>query len=350
MATQATINDVAERAGVSKATVSAVLNDTGTVKDSTRDTVLQAMKELNYRPRASARRGFRSSDSRSLGVVIKEADNPYYSRIIEGIRAYAEGEGYSVLVGSSEGRYDNEQHVVELFKAKDVDGLIIFPVMDGDTDLSYLFELRRRNFPFVVMAQIHGVKANLVDVDNVAASRIAAEYLIEQGHTRIVHFAGPSYSLPSRERVEGIRRCFSGTHLAFTEDMVVPTGASLEDGYRTGLGFFGDRTREDWPTAVSCFNDLVAIGLMRALRELDIRIAEDVSVIGCDDVNILEYLETPLTTIRLPKRTMGQRAAEVLIRHLKSDKKMEPEEVHLHGELVVRSTVQPPVEALERRS
>ena len=334
---RATINDVARQAGVSKATVSAVFNETGTVRGSTRDRVLAAMELLNYRPssvasRASARR------TKSIGLLIKEIDNPYYAGVVLGARSYAGERGYTLLVASSEGEYEAERRAVELLQAKDVDGLIATPVLDEHADLSHFFELKRRNFPFVLLEEIWGVRASLVDVDNVEASRRAVEYLIEHGHTRIVHFAGPGYSTHSQERIDGVRRACSASRLIFTDADVVPAGAHLEDGYRAALAYFRDRAGPDRPTAVTCYNDLVGIGVCRALAELGLCVPDDVSVIGYDDIPLVSFFPVPLTSVRVPTVQMGQIASQMLIRHIESKEVVPPQKVYLTAELVVRGS------------
>jgi DNA-binding LacI/PurR family transcriptional regulator len=335
--TQATINDVARLAGVSKATVSAVLNDTGTVKRSTRDRVLSAIESLNYRKSGPDTRGG-GSQVRSLGLVIKEIDNPYYGEVVTGARAAAEQAGYTLLVMSSEGEHDSERRAVGLAQAKGVDGLIITPVLDQTADLSHLFELKRRNLPFVLLEEVLGVQASLVDVDNQSASRKAVEFLIEQGHARIAHFAGPAYSMHTQERIDGVRRACSASHIIFGDDDVVPAGAHAENGYRAGLEYFRGRDGADRPTAVTCYNDLVAIGLCRALTELGIRVPDDVSVVGFDDIQLLEYLPLRLTSVRMPKFEMGELAAQMLIRHIESRETLPPQKVYLEAELVVRDS------------
>jgi LacI family transcriptional regulator len=330
-----TITDVARQAGVSKATVSAVLNDTGAVTNATRDRVVSAIELLNYRPRqlvgrVAARKG------KSIGLLIKEMDNPYYAEVIAGARAVANESGYTLLVASSEGDYESERRAVELLQTKDVDGLVVTPVLDEHADLSHLFELKRRNFPFVLLEQVRGVPASLVDVDNVEASRRAVDYLIVQGHTRIIHLAGPSYSMHSQERIDGVRRACSGSRLIFAEADVVPSGAHLEDGYRAGLAYFGEHAAHDRPTAVTCYNDLVAIGLCRALLELGLRVPDDVSVIGYDDIPLLDFLPVPLTSVRVPKVAMGQIATQLLVRHIESKQGVPPQKVSLEAELIVR--------------
>lgn len=334
---QPTINDVARLAGVSKATVSAVLNDTGTVKRSTRDRVVQAIESLNYRKSGPDGRSA-GQQMRSLALVIKEIDNPFYGEVITGARTVAEEAGYTLLVLSSEGGHEAERRAVELLQRKEVDGLILTPVLDVDADLSHLFELKRRNVPFVLLEELRGVPASLIDVDNEEASRRAVEYLIEQGHTRIVHFAGPEYSWHSQERIDGVRRACSASHVIFTDQDVVRAGAHLVDGYRAGLEYFGEKGAAGRPTAVTCYNDLVALGLLRALAELGIRVPDDVSVIGFDDVPLLEFLPLRLTTVRMPKLDMGRMAAQMLIRHIEAREALPPQKVYLEAELVVRDS------------
>lgn len=333
---RATITDVARQAGVSKATVSAVINDSNSVKGSTRDRVLAAIDVLNYRPSQVTRGGARKT--KSIGLLIKEIDNPYYAEVVLGARTHANDQGYTLLVASSEGEYDAERRAVELLQSKDVEGLIATPVLDVNADLSHFFELKRRNFPFVLLEGVRGVPSSLVDVDNREASRKAVEFLIKQGHTRIVHFAGPKYSMHSEERLEGVRRAYSASHLMFTEDGAIEAGAHLQDGYRVALTLFRKRSAAQRPTAVTCYNDLVAIGVCRALHELKLRIPDDVSVIGFDDIPLLEYLQVPLTTVRMPKAAMGEIAAQMLIRQIESKTVLPPEKVLLESELVIRQS------------
>jgi DNA-binding LacI/PurR family transcriptional regulator len=338
---RATITDVARQAGVSKATVSAVLNDTGSVKSTTRDRVVAAMELLNYRP-AGLAGPHRARRGRSIGLLVKELDNPYYAEVALGARDHAEANGYTLVVASSEGSFDAERRAIEALQSMGVDGLLATPVLDDHSDLSHFYELKRRNFPFVLLEDVRGVRASLVDVDNVDAARRAVVHLIEQGHTRIAHLAGPDYSMHSHERVDGVRRAYSASHLIFTDDDVVAAGAHLEDGYRAGLALFRDRPAERRPTAVTCYNDLVAVGVYRALGELGLRVPDDVSVVGFDDLPLAEYLHVPLTTVQMPKQRMGAIAAEMLIGHVEANEVVPSRKVLLEAALVVRASTCPP--------
>jgi LacI family transcriptional regulator len=336
-----TINDVARHTGVSKATVSAVLNNSGVVKSDTRNRVLAAIELLNYRPtQHSARSAGRHH--KSIALLIKEHDNPYYDDITAGVRAHAEQHGYVLFVVSSEGAYGAEHRAVELLRDKDVDGLIAAPVLDEHADLSHFFDLKRRNFPFVLLEEIRGVPASLVDVENIGASQLAVEYLFSLGHRRVAHFAGPAYSAHSQDRVDGVRRAYSSTNLVFADEDLIETGAHMAEGYRCARELFSTRPERDWPTAVTCYNDLVAMGVCRALADLGIRCPEDVSVIGYDDISFCESFSVPLTSVRVPKFEMGQIAAQLLVRHIESKEALPPQKVYLDAKLVVRSSTAPP--------
>jgi LacI family transcriptional regulator/LacI family repressor for deo operon, udp, cdd, tsx, nupC, and nupG len=304
---------------------------------------MAAVEALNDRPsRASG--AAPGSRAHSIGVLVKELDNPYFAGVIAGAREEAAAHGYALLVASSERAYEAERRAVDLLMGSDVAGLIVTPVLDETTDLSHLFELKRRNVPFVLLGEIRGVPASLVDVDNLAAARSAGEYLVALGHTRFVHFGGPPNSTHAEERVDGLRRACSAARLSLGDEDIVPAGAQLVDGYRAALGYFRERASlpaDRRPTAVTCFNDLVAIGVCRALRELGLRVPEDVAVIGFDDIPILEFLPVPLTSVRVPTAEMGRLATQLLLRHVEGGNAVPTQKVYLDADLVVRRSTEP---------
>jgi LacI family transcriptional regulator/LacI family repressor for deo operon, udp, cdd, tsx, nupC, and nupG len=284
--------------------------------------------------------------------VLREIANPYYSEIITGAESYLRERGYITVIAASEGDFKAEQRIISLFTLKDLDGILLTPVMDNETDLSHIFDLKRRNVRFVLLEEIRGVQANLVDVDNVEGAKSAARHLIELGHVHIVHFAGPEYSLHSEERVDGVRSAYSESQLVFSGNLVVRAGDSLEDGYRTGLQYFRQRPPEDRPTAVTCYNDLVALGLCRALDELGLRVPDDVSVVGYDDLQIIHYLASAsrLTSVRVPKFEVGRTAAEILHQEIENAAPAAPRKVYLQAQLVVRESTAAPTAVRRART
>ncbi|GJG87204.1 LacI family transcriptional regulator [Gemmatimonadetes bacterium T265] len=339
---------------MSKATVSAVLNATGSVRGATRERVLAAIETLNYRPSVGAgaavpRAGDARSAGRTIGLLIKEAENPYYAGLVAGVRVVADACGYTLLVTSSEGDYAAERRAVELMYAKEVDGMLVTPLLDAFADLSHYFNLKRRDFPFVLLEEVRGLPASLVDIDNVRAAWAATDHLIALGHTRLVHFAGPAYSVHAQERVHGVRRACSAVALVFHDAHVVRAGAHLDDGYRAALAYFGAVAPGERPTGVTCYNDLIALGVCRALTELGLRVPEDVSVVGFDDIPIVEYLPVPLTTVRIPQAEMGRLAAELLVAQINGGAPARPVRQFLDAQLVVRASTHPPAGAAPRR-
>lgn len=333
----ATITDVAREAGVSKSTVSAVINESRRTTHETRTRVLEAARLLNYQPNAGARR-LRDRGTQSIGLLIKEMGNPFYDEVMLGAHAAADEAGFLTYVASSEGRHEEERRIIEDMRKKGVDGLIISPVLNEDTDLSNLFQLIQARFPFVLLERIFGVHAGIVDIDNVRASKEAVQYLIAEGHTRIAHFAGPTYSMHSRERVEGVRQAFSESRLVFGDDTVIAAGAGFEDGYAAAIDCFGSRSADDRPTAVTCFNDLVALGVWRALAELGFHVPDDVSIIGFDDIDLLRYLPHQLATVRGQNAELGRAAVEVLLRQIEAGQQQSVDRVYLETELILRGS------------
>jgi LacI family transcriptional regulator len=333
-----TIEDVAKRARVSKGTVSAVINAKNTVKPATRDHILEVMKELNFRPRGVARNLKNGVQERSIGVIIKDLNYPFYTSVAMGVTEYANSKGYSVVIASSDDNNEREKQLSHLFSAKDIKGAIIAPVIEGAAEIEHLFRLKMINYPFVLLEDVKGIQANVVAIDNLRAIKKAVKYLIDSGHTKIVHFAGPPQSSHTQERIEGFRHAYSESTLVFHEDLIVPIGSHYEESYKKTIDFFRNKSREDYPTAIVCFNDLQALTVMMALKELSIRVPDDISIIGNDDIYYAKIYPTPLTTIRAPQHDIGTKAAEILIRNVESSTLLSVERVILETEFIIRDS------------
>ncbi len=341
-----TIQDVARSAGVSVGTVSAVLNNYEHVREATRLKVQSAVSRLNYTPNGAARelrlqqQGAPPGALR-IGMLVKEFDNPFYAEVILGARRLVNEQGGALFLTSSEGAHEEEHRLIDLFRESRLNGMIIAPLLGERADFGRLFELQREQFPFVLLGEVRGLPVSMVTVDNLQASRDAVQYLIRNGHTRIVHFAGPAYSAQSWYRAQGFMRGFSESHLVFEEQFILPAGDHLEDGYRAALAYFKGRPPDERPTAVTCFNDLVAFGVMRALHEIGLPVPEAVSVIGYDDIEFAKYQRPPLTTVRTPSGEMGRIAAELLLRQIQDPQHTEPEKRVVPASFVLRSSTRP---------
>jgi LacI family transcriptional regulator len=333
-----TIEDVAKQAGVSKGTVSAVINAKSTVKAGTRDHILEVMKELNFRPRGVARNLKNGTQDRSIGIIIKDLNYPFYTSIAAGVMEYANSRGYSVIVTSSENDHEREKKFTHLFSAKDIKGVIIAPIVEGMAEIEHLFKLKMINYPFVLLEDVRGIQANVVAIDNLKAIKKAVKYLIDSGHTNIVHFAGPPQSSHTKERIEGFRDAFSESTLVFNREMIISVGSRYEESYSNTMNFFKDKNRVDYPTAIVCFNDQQALAVIMALKELNIRVPDDISIIGNDDIYYAKIYPVPLTTIRTPQTDIGKKAAEILIRNIESQVLLSPERVVFETDFIIRDS------------
>ncbi len=333
-----TIEDVANRAGVSKGTVSAVINAKNTVQPATREHILEVMKELNFRPRGVARNLKNGSQDKSIGIIIKDLSYPFYSTIALGAKEYAKNKGYSIIIASSENNHECEKRFTHLFSTKDIKGAIIAPLVEGSAEIEHLFKLKMINYPFVLLEDVKGIQANVVAIDNLKAIKKAVKYLIDSGHTKIVHFAGPPQSSHTQERIEGFRDAFSESPLVFNKDMIVSIGSRHEESFGNTLKYFKDRSHQDYPTAIVCFNDQQALAVMTALKELNISVANDISIIGNDDIYYAKIYPIPLTTIRAPQHEIGRKAAEILIRNIESSTLLPTEQVVLETEFIIRES------------
>jgi LacI family transcriptional regulator len=333
-----TIVDVAKQAGVSKGTVSAVINAKNTVKPGTRDHILRVMKELNFRPKGVARNLRNGTQDKSIGIIIKDLNYPFYTSIAIGVKEYANSKGYSVIVTSSENDHECEKRFSHLFSTKDIKGTIIAPIVEGTAEIEHLFKLKMINYPFVLLEDVKGIQANVVAIDNLKAIKKAVKYLIDNGHKKIVHFAGPPNSSHTQERIEGFRHAFSERTLAFNKDMIVSIGSNDEDSFARTIEYFKCKNREDYPTAIVCFNDQQALAVITALKELNISVPDDISIIGNDDISYAKIYPVPLTTIRAPKHEIGRKAAEILIRNIESTTLLPVERVVLETEFIIRES------------
>lgn len=333
-----TIEDVAKKAGVSKGTVSAVINAKNSVKPETSELILKTMKELNYRPKGMARNLKNGNQDKSIGLIIKDMTYPFYTSIAKGARDYAASKGYSVIVTSSENDHESEKNLSHLFSTKDIKGTIIAPVVEGTAEIEHLFKLKMINYPFVLLEDVKGIQANVVAIDNLKAIKKAVKYLIESGHTKIVHFAGPPKSSHTEERIEGFRHAFSESTLVFNKEMIVSIGSNHDESYSKTIEYFKKKNKKDYPTAIVCFNDQQALGVMMALKQLNINVPGDISIVGNDDIYYAKIYPVPLTTIRAPQIEIGKMAAEILIRNIESTKQFQPERVILETEFVTRES------------
>ncbi|MBN2411544.1 LacI family DNA-binding transcriptional regulator [candidate division KSB1 bacterium] len=330
-----TIGDIARLAGVSRATVSGVLNNNPTVSKKTHERVLAIIEQHNYTPNQIAR-ALALNQTGLIGLIVKDISNPLYSKIALGVEEVCDENGYSMIISNTHVDWDRQDKNINILKHRRVDGLIIFPLQRGHT-LQDFHDLIREKYPFVLLAEIPEVNADVVRADDETGAYNATVHLIKQGVRKIAYISGPESSYASDRRLSGYKRALMDFNLTFSTDLVREGGWRLEDGYKAGLTFSLDKS--DCPDGIFCYNDSIAIGLIRALTERGKLIPRDVAVIGFDDSGVSAYLETSLTTVAQPTQKIGRMAAEVLLKRIKNKKKKLPhQKILIETELVIRET------------
>jgi LacI family transcriptional regulator len=326
-----TIREVAEKSGVSSATVSHVINDTRYVSDGVRARVLAAMAEIGYRPNALAR-SLRRGETYTLGLILPDSGNPFFAEIARSIEAAAFDSGYSIILCNTEGNQDRERLYVDVLCNKQVDGIIF--VATGDrTDA--LTQLLCNELPVVLVDRhIPGIQSDEVILDNHQGGYIATQHLVSLGHKRIGCIAGPSTVTPSTQRVTGYQAALVDNGLPVDEALVI------RGDFHPGSGWTVAHTLlkfPDPPTAIFACNDMMAIGALRAASETGRRVPADLAIVGFDNIELAAYTTPPLTTVGQPILDMGRISAGLIIERIK-DRTLPPRCETLSAALVIRDS------------
>ncbi len=331
-----TISEIARLANVSKSSVSLVLNNKPGVSLKTRKKVLGIMEKYHYHPNQIAQ-SLAGRETKSIGLIIKEIDNPYFARLMRGVYDACLDLGYTVLLGSSQHLPEKETEVIRTMVNKRVDGLIISPLQNEGVEFSYLSDLLKEGHPLVILGTVPSRSISIVDIDNQKAAYDAVSFLIRKGHKRIAHFAGPVNTGHGQRRLDGYKQALVDHGIPIDQSLIIPVEPYVVNGYREGKAMFA--MGDDLPTAVFCYNDLVAIGLMNALKEQGIAVPGRVSVMGFDNLEIDSYLRIPLTTVQMPAYEIGVAAAKLVIRQIGAESTPYIERKILEHKIVERESV-----------
>ena len=329
----ATIKDVARMAGVSTTTVSHVINKTRFVAEATQKKVLAAVDELNYAPSAVAR-SLKCNTTRTIGMLVTKSTNPFFAEVVHGVEEYLYGEGYTLILCNTEGNLAKQRDYLRMLAEKRVDGLLVM-CSDLDEQLLQLLE-RQKDLPMVIMDW--GPESPQTDniQDNAElGGYVATKFFIEHGHKAIGCLTGHSEKVACRERLKGFRKAMSEAGLAVNEDWLLEGDFECESAVKAAEAFIAMKER---PTAIFCFNDIMAMGLISTFQQAGIRVPDDVSIIGYDNIDLAPYFAPPLTTIHQPKRRLGKSAVEILMQRVK-DKTHETQVFEMIPELVIRKSV-----------
>lgn len=330
-----TIYDIAKKANVSPMTVSRVINNSPSIKESTRLKVEEVIRELEYVPNKQAR-SLTSKETKLVSLVIPDISNPFFTNIARGAEDKAQQLGYQLILGNTDENHDKEARYMNMLMSTGVDGVMLVPA--GDDSAANVKKLVKRRIPFVfVDRSVEKIQADSVSGDNPSTTRQLVRHLIELGHERIAFINGPGFLSNARERAQ-----------AFQETLLL-SGIQPNPTYMIETHFKSDNFDEiinklislrygERPTAILAANNFIGVNTLRALRELQIRVPEDIAVACFDDPDIIPDYNPFLTVAKQPAYDMGYLGMQLLIERVQNAAPAAPRKILLPAELIVRAS------------
>ena len=307
------LRDVARLSGVSVSTASRALNDRDDVSPQTKARVLAAAERLGYVP-SSLAKGLWSGTTKTVGVVVTNITNSFYANVVAGVEDVMDAHGYNIVLNSTHEDPEREMRAIKLLLEQRVDGIILAPVESEPAAVDFL---NKNGVPYVIVGRkARNADTNHVVCDDLKIGRMAARYLLDAGHERVL-FINSARNYSAELRAEGFRSVFREHGAAWDEDMILPVFDPQQLPAIVNQVFDGTHL----PSAVFCFCDDMAIDVMRVLRQRGLKIPQDVAVMGVDNLKVTELLDPPLTTIDTSKMQMGTSSAEILLRAMHNQDK-----------------------------
>ncbi len=329
------IRDVAAHAGVSVGTVSNVLNRPHLVAPATRARVQEAIAALGFIRNESARQ-LRAGHSRTIGLVVLDVSNPFFTDVARGVEDATTAAGLAVILCNSDEKAERERRYLDLLEEHRVQGILITPV----TGVSErLHQLQRRGMPVVLLDRWASTRDHCsVSVNDVYGGELAATHLVKQGHQRIAFVGGPFAIKQVYDRHDGAERALLAAGLPATALTVVETPALNFTAGRGAGEQIADLPPHQRPTAAFCANDLVALGLLQEMTRRQLRVPGDLAIVGYDDIDFAAAAAVPLSSVRQPRNQLGRSAAQLLIEETSEDRTHSHRQLIFEPQLVVRDS------------
>ena len=328
-----TKKDIAKEANVSIATVSRVINNKDqSIRADTKERIQSIIKKHNYQPNRIAR-SMITKETATLGLIIPDIQNPFFPELVRGVEDFANENQYSVILCNTDGDINRERKYLDLMKEKNVDGILYTYAF---TELSKPFKgfLKENNTPMVLLDRGEpGSKMSGVYVDNEKAGYMATRHLIDLKHKRIGCITGPEHIENSKERFNGYHQALKEAGISLDETIIFVGDYQMKGGYEAAKKLIAEGV-----TAVFAFNDLMAFGIYQAAAELGVKIPDDLSVVGFDNIKYNHLLVPKLTTIEQSSYKMGETAVELLLKQIKNTEKQKKETIIIEPILVINES------------
>lgn len=327
-----TIVDVAEAANVSSMTVSRVVNNKGEISPATREKVENAVAKLGYRPNQLAR-ALTLGETRTLGIVVPDLSNPFFSEIIQGALDEAWERGYALLICSTVESLEREANTLKLLEERHVDGKILCSARLPDSELRAM--IGDGQATLLVNRHIPGSDVPSFEIDDLYGAMRAVHHLLGGGRGQIGLLAGPEHSHSGKLRLAGYCTALETTGRVVDPNYIRPCSPDETGGYDAARALLGDVPALD---GLFCYNDLVAIGALRACSELSVTVPDALAIVGCDDIRMASLTNPPLTTLSIDKAAFGRRAVQLLVNSLSAEAEPNYAPVIQKPDLIVRGS------------
>ena len=306
------MSSVAQKTGFSVNTVSRVLRGDKNISFKTTQIIKKAAEELEYIPNYIAG-SMRRKETKTIGVISADSSNPFFAEIILGIEETAKKHGYHILLMNTEESPENECAALKILQARQVDGLISMPVYNDERVIA-LYEKFPHPYLFAGR-KVLGLEEHSIVFDDTRTTYNLTEHFIKKGHRQVLYITGPAQVSNTFDRLYGYVCACIKHKIPVKRSYIIKSGGHIKDGYKAVYKALKKGTAF---TAVICFNDLVAAGVLRALNEQKIRVPDDVEVAGCDNLQIAQFLTPALSTLEVPKNRLGEKAVLELIAHMQN--------------------------------
>lgn len=314
-----TISDIARESGVSQTTVSRVLNNSGYVKDETREKILKIIKEKKYIPSAIAR-GLSTKKTNTIGVVVPDINNPFFGEVIKGIGEIADKYNFNIILCNTNDNVKKEIKALEVLKEQRIEGIVITPSsVEDEFNSEYLKDIQNFGIPVVLAeGQVKFSDFSGVFTDNIKGAYEAISALTKNGHTKIAIITGRMNTKSAKDRLEGYKKALMENNLNIDEEYILYGDYKEQSGYNLTKEIL---TMKDRPTAIFVSSNLMTFGAVKAIYEKELSIPKDISIIGYDNLEILNIVGLNISYVSAPAREIGIKSMKLLIERLKNSNK-----------------------------
>ncbi|MFW5686703.1 MAG: LacI family DNA-binding transcriptional regulator [Halanaerobium sp.] len=331
----ATMEEIAEKAGVSQATVSRVINGHSGVSERKRKLVMEWARKLDYQPNRTAQ-SLKNNKSNLIGLIVSDISNPYFAEIVHAVEKEAAQNGYNIILCNTENNIQKEKESINTLRSRQVEGILIVP---SDKSAPHLKNIKKLNLPIVVITQISDLFSS-VAVDHAKGGEMIVKHLSDLGHTKIGYIGPLSYAGYTEDKFEGYKNGLKDSNLEFNSKYVIKTDGGMpelssQNAYKKVCQFL-EKKENELATAYFAYNDLAAFEAIKAFEDYNYQVPKDIAIAGFDNTSLAQINRPGLTTISQPIKTIGHVGLDMLLKKINNDN--ESQNIILEPQLIVRDS------------